>query len=140
MAGLANDYLIYPIMDLIKSEIKKNSSTSGSVAADPFAGTPSVRLFRDHYLDPERVTGALMLYESGYTAELYMNLGSSDMLGVPIEVDPEHPDWEYYTIWRLAAVSVTTKRPDGEALGTVMIRLNYDNESGALIGTTVTRI
>ncbi|MGN7765355.1 hypothetical protein [Paenibacillus sp. 22594] len=139
MAGVANDYLIYPIMDLIKAETKK--AATNTTAADPFAGTPSVLLIREHPLDAEKVTGAHMLYESGYVTDIYMTFGcGDDMAGVPVNVDSEHADWEYYTVWRLGAVNVVRKNPAGATLENIIIGLNYDEESGLLKGTTLTRI
>lgn len=96
---------------------------------------------REHPLDVEKVTGAHMLYESGYITDVYMTFGcGDDMTGVPVNVDSEHPDWEYYTVWRLGAVNVIRKTPSGATLENLIISLNYDEESGLLTGTTLTRI
>lgn len=140
MAGIANDYLVYPIMDLIQGELKKVMSSS-KVEADPFGGPASVALRRDHPRDPDKVTGARMMYETGYIADVYMEFGcGDDFSGVPIEVDGSHPDWEYYTRWRLETVSTFLQTPQEELLTTLIVKLNYENQQGNLIGTTLTRI
>jgi hypothetical protein len=141
MAGISNDYLIYPILQLIREEIKKNNTTnlSSATTGDPFDGEPSVALYRRHPLDDQRVTGAVMMYDSGYRVEIIMNLGSDDPSTFPVDVLPDSPDWEYYSIWRLNGVNMSTFTPDDDPLVTYLISLNYDDR-GLLIGTTVDRI
>lgn len=138
MAGIANDYLIYPILDLVRSEIKK-SRVSMSAEIDPFAGEPDITLFRDSAADPERVTSATIQYESGYSMEVHLQFGSDDPTTYPIEVTPDDADWEYYTTWRLTAVTTIALNPAFEPLVTYLISLNYDAR-GLLTGTTAERI
>lgn len=138
MAGIANDYLIYPILDLIRAEVRK-SNTVGSTEIDPFAGEPSVLLFRDNAADPERVTGANIDYESGYAVQVFMTFGSEDATTYPINIGPDDPDWEYFTTWRLTNVTSVALNPSFEPLVTYSISLNYDGR-GLLMGTTVDRI
>ncbi|MFF2480272.1 hypothetical protein [Paenibacillus sp. NPDC058071] len=136
MAGIANDYLIYPILDLIRAELNKRT---GSTVIDPFEGTPEVTLFRDYAGDPERVTGAKSSYESGYAIEISLTFGSDDTETYPLSATPEDPSWDYYVNGRLTAVTTVALNPSLEPLATYVIRLNYEGR-GLLIGTTVERI
>ncbi|MGZ0051971.1 hypothetical protein [Brevibacillus gelatini] len=135
MAGIANDYLIYPILDLIRDEVQRTTMSP----ADPFAEEPSIRLIRDHPLDPEKVTGTKMFYESGYMLDISLTYGSTDTSTFPLEVDQQHPDWEYYSLWRLTSITVAGYASDGKVVGSYMIRLLYDTR-GLLTGTDVLRI
>ncbi|TQK62101.1 hypothetical protein FB479_106184 [Brevibacillus sp. AG162] len=135
MAGIANDYLIYPILDLIRDEVHRTTT----VTADPFEEEPSVRLIREHPLDPEKVTGAKLFYESGYMLDISLTFGSTDTTTFPLEVDQLHPDWEYYSLWRLTSVTAVGYAPDGKTVGSYLIRLLYDTR-GLLTGTDVLRI
>lgn len=137
MAGLANDYLIYPILDLIRGEISK-SNTTIMAESDPFSGTPSVSLWRDHPIDVDKVTGADLFYPSGYKIELYLTFGS-DPSEIPPEIEPNHPDYDYYLNYRLTRVTSVSLTPEFTPLITINISLNY-NDKGLLTGTTVTRI
>lgn len=139
MAGLANDYLIYPILDLIRDEMRKSNVTNISAGSDPFAGTPSVSLWRDHPLDVDKVTGADMFYESGYKVELYLTFGTTDVSDIPPEIEPTHPDYDFYRYHRLTRVTTLALSPDFTPLYTYNISLNY-NDKGLLTGTTVNRI
>ncbi|WP_145052835.1 hypothetical protein [Paenibacillus xylanexedens] len=141
MAGIANDYLIYPIMDLIQGEIKKITNNNSKAEGDPFSGESSVALKRDHPRDEERVTGALLVFENGYSINLYLSFGcGDDFSGVPVDVDEEHPDWDYYVNWRLESVSSFFTSPDQELLTSLTVKLNYENQRGNFIGTTLIRM
>ncbi|WP_312113536.1 hypothetical protein [Brevibacillus reuszeri] len=132
MAGIANDYLIYPILDLIRDEVQRTSFTVGN----PFAEEPSIRLIRDHPLDSEKVTGIKLFYESGYMLDISLTFGSTDISTFPLDVDTEHPDWEYYTLWRLTSITAVGYSSDGKTVGSYLIRLLYDTK-GLLTGTDV---
>lgn len=142
MAGIANDYLIYPILELVRDEIRKSNlkqSTTGS-DGDLFEGTPTVALERSHPLDPEVVTRAYLTYTSGYYVDILIVRGTDDWSTIPPEVDSSHPDYNYYFMWRLTQVVLRyMSSPNEEPLLTEAIRLNYDDK-GLLIGTTVDRI
>lgn len=64
MAGIVNENIVFPVLDLIHRELRKYSSTSNSNSS-PLEGEPSVTLYREHMQDPDRVTGADLFYESG---------------------------------------------------------------------------
>lgn len=142
MAGIANDYLIYPILDLVRDEIRKNNlkqSTMGS-EGDPFEGTPNVVLERTDPFDSEILTRVYMTYPSGYFVDILLIRGTDDWSTIPPEVDKNHPDYEYYLYWRLTKVLIRyMSSPAEEPLLTEAISLNYDDR-GLLIGTTVDRI
>lgn len=77
MTGLNSSTLVYGVLDLIKRELRKNVGGS-SAGGGPLDGTPSVILERDHPEDEDQLTGALMLYPSGYQSHVYLILGMPD--------------------------------------------------------------
>jgi hypothetical protein len=90
-------------------------------------------------LDSDRVTGASVSYDSGYSIDIHMTFGSDDPTTYPLDATPDDADWEYYTTWRLSGVTMVTLNPAFEPLVTYIISLNYDGR-GLLTGTTVERI
>ena len=56
MAGIVNENIVFPVLDLIHRELRKYSSISNSNVS-PRSREPSVTLYREHMQDPDRVTG-----------------------------------------------------------------------------------
>lgn len=139
MAGLVNDNIVFPVLDLIKDAIRDHLIKYHMEEGDPFQGTPSVELFREHPLDDEKVTGATLTYESEYALDIVLEYGSDDESTYPEGVDSSHDDYEYYRYWRLTSVTTALISPAGEELVSYNIGLNYDKR-GLLTGTTVARI
>lgn len=133
MAGLVNDNIVFPVLDLIRAEMRKMDTNY----VDPFLGYPSVELYREHQLDPERVTGAQMVYESGYIVDVFMKFGSDDETTYPDNVSSY--DYDYYKYFRLTETTLVTLNPDGDTVASYNIVLNYNN-IGLLTGTDVSRI
>lgn len=138
MAGIVNENIVFPVLDLIHREINKYMSIN-NMEGNPFDGEPSVTLYREHPMDAERVTGADMLYESMWKISIWMKFGSEDDTGFPAGVGYAHPDYSYYKYFRLTQVTARTFNPGGESVVTYHIGLNYDDE-GRLTGTSVNRI
>lgn len=138
MAGIVNENIVFPVLDLIRAELRK-LHLSEKVIQDPFEGIPSVTIFREHPLDPEVVTGAELLYDSLYVMDIYLKFGSEDESTYPDGVDINHHDYDYYRNWRLTHVTTSVLDPNGDTIITYHISLNYDNR-GFLTGTTVSRI
>lgn len=136
MAGAVNDYLIYPILDLIRGELKKINS---NVQGDPFSGEPSITLKRLDLKDPDRVTGVTLTYESGYVVDMFLVFGTNDPSTIPLSVDVTDPDYDYYLNDRLNEIVIYTKSPELQILSTYCISLNYDIETGVFLGTTAQR-
>jgi hypothetical protein len=141
MAGIVQDNLMFPILELIKDELRKYSQTTTAVASggDPFGGTPEVTLYRTHPLDFDKVTGANMQYDTGYSQEIYLSFGIEDYTELPVEFDPEDNNWEYVTQWLLRRVIAVSVSPTGETIASVQIRLNYDSK-WRLTGTSVSKL
>jgi len=129
MAGIANDYLIYPIMDLV-SNIKTER------CANQFEGEPSVDIYRDNPEDEDRVTGVKMTFRSQYMIEVTLKYGTFNPLKLPLDVDPNSSDYDFYLTERLDEVFVSYLEPSGKVIEIYSITLNYD-EKGLLQGTTV---
>ncbi|MCF7753448.1 hypothetical protein KQ941_03255 [Paenibacillus xylanexedens] len=138
MAGIVNENIVFPVLDLIHRELRKYSSISNSNVS-PLEGEPSVTLYREHMQDPDRVTGADLLYESAWKVSIWMKFGSEDEEDFPSGVGYSHPDYDYYKYFRLTQVTARTYDPSGESVFTYNIGLNYDDE-GRLTGTSVSRI
>lgn len=138
MAGIVNDNIVFPVLDLIHREIRKHYNAQ-NIEADPFEGEPSVALFREHPMDAERVTGVDMYYESAWKVSVWMKFGAEDDLAFPAGVGFAHPDYAYYKYFRLTQVTTRAFNPGGELILTYHIGLNYDDE-GRLTGTSVNRI
>lgn len=75
MAGIINDQLIFPILDLIQREINKSMAgievTSGQ-GGGPLSGIPSVVLERKHPADTSNtiLTRAVAYYPNGFTMDV----------------------------------------------------------------------
>lgn len=136
MPGISNESLIYPVLDLVRAEIKKYIKETDS---DPFDGIPSVSLIRDYPFDEELVTGAELYYESGYRVLILFRRGTDDESKIPESIDENHPEYEYYvSIW-LTEVYIIFYDADDNVIANYVISLNY-NEKGLLEGTSVTRV
>lgn len=135
---IPNENLVYPIIDLVRNELSKEYSKI-TENIDPFKGTPSITLYRDHPLDSEKVTGVEMKYGSGYTLDVYLKYGSENEEDFPNAVDSTHPDYDYYRYWRLTQVVTSVVSPDEDVVVSYNIRLNYDTD-GLLISTIVKKI
>lgn len=138
MAGIVNENIVFPVLDLIHRELRKFSSTNNS-SLSPLEGEPSVTLYREHTQDPDRVTGADLFYESEWKVSIWMKFGSEDEESFPSSVGYDHPDYEYYKYYRLTQVTARTFDAGGDEMSSYNIVLNYDEE-GRLTGTSVHRI
>ncbi|WP_427052005.1 hypothetical protein [Paenibacillus sp. TC-CSREp1] len=138
MAGIVNENIVFPVLDLIHRELRKFSSTNSS-SVSPLEGEPSVTLYREHIQDPDRVTGADLIYESQWKVSIWLQFGSEDEDDFPSTVGYDHPDYEFYRYYRLTQVTARTFDAEGEAVFTYSIVLIYDDE-GRLTGTNVNRI
>ena len=135
MAGYANDRLIYPILDLVRDEIRQNQLVGRSVGGgyanttftDPFSGIPSTQLLRNHPRDSSHtiVTKALLRYESQFTVDI--NLYYSD-----------NP-YDFSKAWQLSSLRVGVYDPDYSLITRYEIRLHY-NDRNMLANTSVTKI
>lgn len=137
MPGIIQDNLLFPILDLIRSEIQKNNNAQADVmvAGDPFGGTPSVTMYREHPLDPEVVTGATLKYnDSGYSQEIFLYFGLDS-----VDISPDDPNYDYVRSWILRSVRINSISNEGKLIQSVHISLNYDS-NWRLTGTTVARI
>jgi hypothetical protein len=135
MAGSIQDNLMFPILELVRGEISRNNNSQLSTVEDSFTGTPDVQLFRQHPDDPDRVTGALLSYPSGYIVDIYLNFGLSTE-DMPVEIDADHPEWDYLSKWILSVVTSVILSPEREQVLRTQIRLNYDS-NWRLLGTSV---
>ena len=128
--GIVNDNIVFPVLDLIRKEMKEQGVDFG---------IPSVILYRDHPLDDEVVTAAELTYETGLVEEIILTRGSDDVATYPKGLKPNHPDYKYCKYWRLVAVSIAYFNKGENAQRRYEIELNYDKR-GLLESTTVTRI
>ena len=128
--GIVNDNIVFPVLDLIRKEMKEQGVDFG---------IPSVILYRDHPLDDEVVTAAELTYETGLVEEIILTRGSDDVATYPEGLKPNHPDYKYCKYWRLVAVSIAYFNKGENAQRRYEIELNYDKR-GLLESTTVTRI
>jgi hypothetical protein len=133
MAGISNDYLIYPIMDLVKS------SKSDKEYKNFYEGEPSVTLYRDSPIDKDRVTGVKMVFKSDYKIEVILQYGSLDTSSLPIGVDSSSSEYDYYMTERLNSVFISYLDSNNEVIEIYNVVLNYDDE-GLLVGTTVSEV
>ncbi|GBF32196.1 hypothetical protein DCCM_0387 [Desulfocucumis palustris] len=133
MAGIVNDYLAFPILDLIQREVRLAAGGSmtggfnqGSAVADsgdaPFAGIPSVMITREHPGDSGKtiVNEAMLTYLSGYKAQLTFEYGAN----------PLNSGYA----WTLKTLITTAYDPQGQPVVTYKVDLNYD--SGAVLQST----
>lgn len=130
MAGVVNDYLIYPILDIVRREIRialaKSDSGGGgeetveNLLADPFAGIPSVALERKHPDDSSGtiLTRVVSTYPSGYVLDTSLQYFSDRFV--------------------LQSVTIAAITPDGDVIAVYEINLLYD-ERGILSGTDTQR-
>ncbi|NGQ95320.1 hypothetical protein G3578_09150 [Brevibacillus sp. SYP-B805] len=134
---MINDNLIFPILDLIRQEIRKASIAGDAVREggdgggtsslfDPFSGIPSVILERNQPNDTYRVmlSKATMVYESNWVVEWEPMFGYHPQTG---------------SAWALTEVKLTAKNPQNEAVAIYSISLNYDKR-GLLESTSVHRL
>ena len=128
--GIVNDNIVFPVLDLIRKELK---------VFDVDHGIPSVILYRDHPLDDEIVTAAELTYESGLVEEIILIRGSDDESTYPEGIKPNHPDYEYCKYWRLTSVTISYYNKGENTQRRYEIDLNYDRR-GLLESTTVTKI
>jgi hypothetical protein len=125
MAGIVNDYLIFPILDLIREEIRlaqrgesrNNSGGGGQIFIDPFGGVPSVTLHRQNPDDKAKVilSGATLNYQSGYVVEIQLHQSTG---------------------FKLLSIDQTVIDNSGVLVASYHIGLNYD-ERGLLVSTDV---
>ncbi|BAU28166.1 hypothetical protein DFP93_101243 [Aneurinibacillus soli] len=103
MAGIVNDYLIYPVLDLIKAGVKDAMSNvkDAEDGIDFFNGIPSVELIRDHPNDSSKtfLTQVIQTYENGYVMSVRLLYG-----------DDSSP----YHKWRLSGVISSLMNEEGE--------------------------
>ncbi len=132
MPGVMNDYLIFPILDIVKSEIHRNnyakkqeSKSSGAADIDLFKGIPSVILERNHPNDSSKtiLTKAAVVYPSGWGVLNELDYG-----------DPADPNFT----WILKEVNIKVTK-SGEMIMVYNIRLNYDDR-GMLTNTVATKL
>lgn len=134
MVGLFNSSFVYPVLELIKKEVRNQTAIKDLNFLDEI---PSVILHRDNLYDLDEVTGASFKYQNGFALELFMTKGSDDETSYPIGVSQSHPDYKYYRYERLTLISSSLVTPDDITLVTVNIELQYDPYSGNLLGTNV---
>ena len=151
MAGVFDEYLIHPILELIRGEVRRLSSVTQRTGTNPvlFAGTPSVRLLREHSTDVGRVTGFELIYSGGGTILGTLQFGIQDdreettipeegfesTNHFPLEITPDHKDYDYFLNDVLSNVTIYFISL-GEVVMTLNVQLNY-NSKGVFIGTTV---
>lgn len=125
MAGIKQDYLIKPILELVRSEIKHsqfsselNTGTDDDRCSD-FDGTPSVSLYRDHPLDTSGtfISSATLIFEKGNR--------------IVMEIS-------YLDTWELDTVTTQLYDCSGFRLVGYLIALN--REEHIVTGTTVTKL
>lgn len=137
MAGIAGDNMVFPILDLIEQRLKEHKCDENG---NPIMwGYPSVQLFREHEMDEDRVTRAIMTYDSGYAMEVQMTFGSDDESTYPTTIDEAYFDYEYYKYFRLTHVQIILTKISGATVANYSVVLHY-NEKGLLTSTTATRI
>lgn len=129
--GVVNDNLVFPIIDLIRREMRDKGNGMD--------GMPSVKLYREHPMDDEIMTSATLTYESGMVEEIGLTRGSDDVSTYPEGLKPRHPDYKFCQLWRLTQVSIIYVNPGGEPIAQYQIGLFYDKR-GLLDHTTVNRM
>jgi hypothetical protein len=128
--GIVNDNIVFPVLDLIRKEMKEFGLDHG---------IPSVKLYRDHPMDDEIVTAAELTYESGLVEEVILIRGSDDESTYPEGLKPNHPDYEYCKYWRLTSVTISYYNKGMNFQQRYEIKLNYDKR-GLLASTVVIKI
>lgn len=128
--GIVNDNIVFPILDLIRREMK-------DLEVDD--GIPSVKLYREHPLDNEVVTAAELTYESGLVVEIILIRGSDDESTYPEGIKPNSLEYEYCKYWRLTTVILSFYGKGKNSQRRYEIHLNYDKR-GLLESTTVVKI
>lgn len=128
--GIVNDNIVFPVLDLIRKEVKEFGIDHG---------IPSVKLYRDHPLDAEVVTAVELTYESGLVEEIILIRGSDDESTYPEGLKPTHPDYEYCKYWRLTGVTISYYNKGTNFQQRYEIDLIYDKK-GLLDSTTVRKI
>lgn len=128
--GIVNDNIVFPVLDLIRREMKDSGYEFG---------IPSVVLYRDHPLDDEIVTAAELTYESGLVEEIILVRGSDNESTYPEGLKPNHPDYEYCKYWRLTSVIISYYDKGSNSQRRYEIYLNYDKR-GLLESTTVNKV
>jgi NhaP-type Na+/H+ and K+/H+ antiporter len=131
MSGVVNDYLIYPILDLIKAGVQ--NSSGGIIESeretnddfDPFTGIPSIELIRNHPDDWSKtfLTRVIQTYETGYVVEVGLIYGDNATSS--------------QDKWRLNAVTASLTDDEGELLLLYHITLHYGRERNELERTEV---
>lgn len=129
--GIVNDNIVFPVLDLIRREIRDRGYDLG--------GIPAVVLYREHPLDDEIVTSATLTYESNIVEEIVLTRGSDDESTYPEGLKPRDPDYTYCQLWRLTKVNMSYVNPGGELIVGYVIGLYYDKR-GLLERTTVSRL
>lgn len=128
MAGIIQDNMMFPILELIRGEIRKSLQSQATTSeADPFEGVPSASLYREHPLDPDILTRVHLEYPSGYVVDVYLYHGFEDISELPDGFNESDHDWEYVTKWMLRSVRVTSLNTEEEIVMSLNIRLIYDS-------------
>lgn len=142
MAGIVNDNLIYPILDLIQREIRvalanQQLNNGGSysdpdytpveISTDPFAGIPSVVLERNHPNDSSKtiLTKVTMTYSSFYRIEIGLEYGVNSL--------------NTSFAWALTKVIVSALDPFNTLVVKYEISLSYSQDN-ILQSTSVQRV
>lgn len=129
VGAIPNENIIYPIIDLIRREVRNFTGLSDD-------DIPDVTLYRNHPMDEEVLTAVDLDYANGFSEHIVLGLGSEDESTYPEGIKANEID--YYKHFRLTSVSITVFNPSGLVVKEYIIRLNYDNK-GLLKGTTVIR-
>lgn len=124
----SNQNIIYPVLDLIRREI---AALSGDL------GIASVKLHRNHPIDPETVTSADLFYLSGEHHHVALTLGSTDESTFPSRMTKA--DYEFCRFFRLNSVLISHVSNGGGNVGGYIIDLYYD-KNGLLDRTNVTEL
>lgn len=135
MAGIAGENMVFPILDLIEQKLQD----FGVGDKDIFLGYPSIQLIRGHPMDEDRLTSAIMRYDSGYIMEVQLTHGSDDETTYPTDMEIPYFDYEYYKYFRLTEVMLLLSKESGSTVATYHIVLNY-NSKGLLDSTQATNI
>lgn len=77
MAGINDSTFVHGVLDLIGQRLR-SSASEVSEGEDPWAGTPSALLYRDHPDDEWILTSAELIYPSGYRVSIELNRGMTD--------------------------------------------------------------
>lgn len=106
MAGIVNDYLIYPVLDLIRAGVKEavTNIADDRDGIEFFSGIPSIELIRDHPDDSSKtfLTQVIQTYDNGYVMNVRLIYGEG-------AISPYHK-------WRLSSVITSLTDEGGELL------------------------